>query len=317
MGEIPALAQLSRPHQRHAARGAHATNAQPLRPAGLPLDNPPDFPPSLRSEETGEIAYDSGHEEKFSGKARGQGTGKEGPREKGAGSKGVRRKAPAKPAAEARQNISVTTDIVIFTFEEQQLKVLLVRRATPPFEGLWAFPGGYLEGKEELDTCAARELKEETGLTGARLKQWGAVGTVGRDPRGRCVTVVYFGAVSSEISKPRVGDEVDEAAFHAVKRRPRLAFDHEQIVKHLLNVLKDEITQSEILFDFFRSVIPSTDMLALIEQIWGTTADRRKSEGFMHSLPFLQEMSGGTRFRLDRTEMRRWLEPTACASPTS
>ena len=217
------------------------------------------------------------------------------------------RQAQPKPATEARQGISVTTDIVIFTFEEQQLKVLLVRRATPPFEGLWAFPGGYLEGNEELDTCAARELKEETSLTGARLKQWGAVGTVGRDPRGRAVTVVYFGAVSSEISKPKVGDEVDEAVFHAVKRRPRLAFDHEQIVKQILNVLKDEITQSEILFDFFRSVIPSTDMLALIEQIWGTTADRRKWEGFMHSLPFLQEMSGGQRFRLDRTEMRRWL----------
>jgi 8-oxo-dGTP diphosphatase len=216
-------------------------------------------------------------------------------------------RAAEKQEPEVRQSVSVTADIVIFTFEEQQLKVLLVRRATPPFEGLWAFPGGYLEDNEELDTCAARELKEETGLAGARLKQWGAVGTVGRDPRGRAVTVVYFGAVSSEISKPRGGDDVDEAVFHPVKRRPRLAFDHEQILKQLLNVLKDEITQSEILFDFFRSVIPSSDMLALIEQIWGTTADRRKWEGFMHSLPFLQEMSGGQRFRLDRTEMRRWL----------
>jgi hypothetical protein len=78
-------------------------------------------------------------------------------------------------------------------------------------------------------------------------------------------------------------------------------------VKLLLNKLREEITQSEILFDFFRSVIPSADMLALIEQIWGTTADRRKWDSWMHSLPFLQEMSGGQRFRLDRTEMRRWL----------
>lgn len=210
-------------------------------------------------------------------------------------------------AAPGRPSIAVMTDVVLFTFDDQQLKVLLVRRATPPFEGLWAFPGGYLEEDEELDACAARELKEETGLSGARLKQWGAVGTVGRDPRGRSVSVVYFGAVSSEISKPQPSDEVDEAVFHPVKRRPRLAFDHEQITKHLLNTLRDEITQSEILFDFFRSVIPSADMLALIEQVWGTTADRRKWDSFMHSLPFLQEMSGGQRFRLDRTEMRRWL----------
>lgn len=203
--------------------------------------------------------------------------------------------------------ILVTTDVVLFTFEDQQLKVLLVKRATPPFEGLWAFPGGILEEDEELEECALRELKEETGIVGTRLKQFGAVGTIGRDPRGRSVTVVYFGAVPAEVSKPEPGEEVDDAMFHVVKRRPRLAFDHEQILKAILNRLKEEITQSEILFDFFRSVIPSADMLALIEQIWGTTADRRRWDGWMHSLPFLQEMSGGERFRLDRTEMRRWL----------
>lgn len=199
------------------------------------------------------------------------------------------------------------TDVVLFTFEDQQLKVLLVRRATPPFEGLWAFPGGFLEKDEELEECAARELKEETGLTGARLKQYGAVATKGRDPRGRSISVIFFGAVSAEVSKPQPADDADEAVYHPVKRRPRLAFDHETIIKGLLTALKEEITRSEILFDFFRSVIPSADMLALIEQVWGTTADRRKWDGFMHSLPFLQEMSGGQRFRLDRTEMRRWL----------
>jgi 8-oxo-dGTP diphosphatase len=220
-------------------------------------------------------------------------------------------KASAKEAAASdepkKQDISVMTDVVLFTFEDQQLKVLLVRRARPPFEGLWAFPGGFLEENEELEECAARELKEETGIAGARLKQYGAVGTVGRDPRGRSVSVIFFGAVSSEISKPQPADDADEAVYHAVKRRPRLAFDHEQIVKGLLTHLREEIIRSEILFDFFRSVIPSSDMLALIEQVWGTTADRRKWDGFMHSLPFLQEMSGGQRFRLDRTEMRRWL----------
>ena len=210
-------------------------------------------------------------------------------------------------AGPEEQKISIMTDVVLFTFEDQQLKVLLVRRARPPFEGLWAFPGGYLEVDEELEVSAARELKEETGITGARLKQYGAVGSLGRDPRGRSVSIVYFGAISAEIAKPNPADDADEAAFHPVKRRPRLAFDHEQIIKGLVNHLREEITQSEILFDFFRSVIPSADMLALIEQVWGTTADRRKWDTWMHSLPFLQEMSGGQRFRLDRTEMRRWL----------
>ncbi len=217
------------------------------------------------------------------------------------------KKSAVAEVEELGSGIFVTTDTVLFTFEDQQLKVLLIRRNRPPFEGLWAFPGGFLEPEEELEACAGRELKEETGLSGARLRQYGAVGSVGRDPRGRSISIVYFGAISSEISKPQPADDADEAAFHPVKRRPRLAFDHEQILKGMLNRLRDEIVQSEILFDFFRSVIPSADMLALIEQVWGTTADRRKWDGFMHRLPFLQEMSGGQKFRLDRTEMRRWL----------
>jgi 8-oxo-dGTP diphosphatase len=216
-------------------------------------------------------------------------------------------KKGATAEAEDVPSIFVTTDTVLFTFEDQQLKVLLVRRNRPPHEGLWAFPGGFLEADEEMEASAGRELKEETGLSGARLKQYGAVGSVGRDPRGRSISIVYFGAVAAEVSKPQPADDADEAAFHPVKRRPRLAFDHEHILKGLLARLHEEIVQSEILFDFFRSVIPSADMLALIEQIWGTTADRRKWDGFMHRLPFLQEMSGGQKFRLDRTEMRRWL----------
>lgn len=219
----------------------------------------------------------------------------------------ARKPGPNDAVAAPKQDINVMCDIVVFTFDDQQLKILLVRRANPPYEGLWALPGGYLEANEELENCAARELKEETGLTGARLKQALTVATVKRDPRGRSLSVIYFGAVSAEVSHPEAADDAVEAAFHSVKRRPRLAFDHEQIIKQLLNLLKEEITRSEILFDFFRSVIPSSDMLALIEQIWGTTADRRKWDAWMHSLPFLQEMSGGTRFRLDRTEMRRWL----------
>ena len=206
------------------------------------------------------------------------------------------------------QDIKVTVDVAMFSFDDQQLKILLIRRACEPYSGLWAFPGGYLENNEELEAGALRELKEETGLSVAvRLKQVMAVGTQGRDKRGRSVSILYLGAMSMENAKLEPQDDSVEAAFHPVKRRPRLAFDHEQITKQLLSMLKEEVLRSEILFDFFRSVIPSADMLALVEQIWGTTADRRRWDNWMRSLPFLQEMSGGEKFRLDRTEMRRWL----------
>jgi len=216
------------------------------------------------------------------------------------------------------QDIKVIVYVVMFAFEEQQLKFVLIRSADEPYGGLCAFPGGYLKNDEVLEAGVLRELKEQTGLgkTGSiRLKQIMTVGPLKKDARGRSISVFYLGAIPLLVDE-KTGKRVEElkpmidsieADYHPVKKHPILAFDHEQITKQLLSILKEEALRTEILFDFFRSVIPASDMLSLVEQVWGTTADRRKWDAWMRSLPFLQEMSGGEKYRLDRTEMRRWL----------
>ena len=60
----------------------------------------------------------------------------------------------------------VTTDCLIFRKIDGNWHLLLIERGNEPFKGCWALPGGFLEMEEDLDTCAARELQEETGLTG-------------------------------------------------------------------------------------------------------------------------------------------------------
>src|SRR5688572_7432511 len=87
----------------------------------------------------------------------------------------------------------VTADIVVFTFKAPRLHVLLVERGNEPFKGKWALPGGFLKPDEELETCARRELAEETSLQTFFLEQFATLGTVGRDPRGRVVTVAWLG----------------------------------------------------------------------------------------------------------------------------
>lgn len=56
------------------------------------------------------------------------------------------------------EHMAVTTDCVIFTYENRTLKVLLVRRGTDPFKGKWAFPGGFLKLDETAKDGALREL---------------------------------------------------------------------------------------------------------------------------------------------------------------
>jgi len=60
---------------------------------------------------------------------------------------------------------ALTVDIVLFYHHEDSLEVLLIKRAREPFEGHWAFPGGFVDKDESLEDAAARELLEETGLS--------------------------------------------------------------------------------------------------------------------------------------------------------
>ncbi|UZH55041.1 NUDIX hydrolase [Salinimicrobium tongyeongense] len=130
----------------------------------------------------------------------------------------------------ARQNISVTTDCVIFFSNNGRPKVLLVKRKKDPFKDQWALPGGFLEDEEPLEDGAKRELEEETGLKVGRLKQLQAFGTPGRDPRGRTISITFWGEVTSE-EKVEGNDDAADARWFLLSDLPELAFDHSEILQ--------------------------------------------------------------------------------------
>jgi 8-oxo-dGTP diphosphatase len=104
--------------------------------------------------------------------------------------------------------------------------VLLIERKRPPFEGMWALPGGFLEMNETLEETALRELQEETGITGIELKQFHTFSKVNRDPRHRTITTVYIGYAHEKTATPKAGDDAAKAEWFALDQLPPLAFDH-------------------------------------------------------------------------------------------
>ena len=124
---------------------------------------------------------------------------------------------------------AVTVDVVIVT-REKKPRVLLIRRKHPPYAGMWAIPGGFVDMGEGLEDAARRELREETGVTVDDLEQLQAFGDPKRDPRGRTISVVYLARVDANRVKPRAADDAAAAAWHRLDQLPPLAFDHAAIL---------------------------------------------------------------------------------------
>lgn len=124
--------------------------------------------------------------------------------------------------------IKVTVDILL----EDKGKILLVKRAFPPFKGKWALPGGYIEYGETAEKAAAREAKEETGLDVEIVGLVGVYSDPKRDPRGHQITIAY--KARKKGGKIKKSKETKEARMWDITGLPKLAFDHSKIIKDAL-----------------------------------------------------------------------------------
>ena len=121
------------------------------------------------------------------------------------------------------------TDCVLFDGDG---RLLLIRRAKPPYEGCFALPGGHVEVGETVEAACRRELFEETGLRVRDLRLVGVYSEPERDPRGHVVSVAFLAAGWE--GEPSAGTDAAAASFVASWRGERLAFDHRRIVDDAL-----------------------------------------------------------------------------------
>jgi len=132
----------------------------------------------------------------------------------------------------------VTVDAIVFAFFDNKAKLLLVTRKSEPFKSKWALPGGFVDIDEELDKAATRELAEETGLTNVPLEQMHTFGNLGRDPRGRQITITFTGIAEKGLSKIKAGDDADKVRWFDIEKLPKeMAFDHKKIAEFAIRKL--------------------------------------------------------------------------------
>ncbi|HEY3389053.1 MAG TPA: NUDIX hydrolase [Prolixibacteraceae bacterium] len=125
--------------------------------------------------------------------------------------------------------LAMTVDAIIVADNFSEIMVLLIQRKHGPFEGVWALPGGFVGMDETLKEACNRELFEETGLKDVELKQFYTFDAIGRDPRHRTVTTVFYGRIP-EPADVTGGDDAAKADWFPIISLPPMAFDHAEII---------------------------------------------------------------------------------------
>ncbi len=183
---------------------------------------------------------------------------------------------------------SVTTDCVIFGFDGSKLKVLLIERGLEPFKGKWAFPGGFLKMDESAEEGALRELREETGLTDAYIRQFHTFTAPDRDPRERVITIAYFALV--RLQDVVGGDDAAQAQWFSFDEVPSLAFDHDQILRMAEHELRRLIHFEPIGFELLPEKFTMRALQRLYEAILNVKFDRRNFYNKMMHLGLLNQL---------------------------
>jgi len=185
---------------------------------------------------------------------------------------------------------ALTTDCIIFGFDEVELKVLLIERGIEPFMGQWAFPGGFVNMDETTDEGAKRELFEETRLKNVFIEQLFTFSDVDRDPRGRVISVAYYALVNLKDHAAVAGDDAAKAKWFSVKDVPSLAFDHEKIFRMAMYRLKGKIRYQPIGFELLPAKFTLSDLQHLYELVLEIKLDKRNFRKKILKMDLLTEL---------------------------
>ena len=162
---------------------------------------------------------------------------------------------------------SATADICVIASDWETAEILLIRRGGHPCLGEWALPGGFANKNEPLEETAARELLEETGISGVELELIGVYSEPGRDPRGWTISAAYGTVVEKEQVAVQAGDDAAAAAWFQVVYKEgeislkrgdtilpvsagaqegtaKLAFDHRHIIDDAIRKFLISVTES-------------------------------------------------------------------------
>lgn len=193
-----------------------------------------------------------------------------------------------------QNQLYVTVDLLILTVRNGRLLLLLSRRINPPFQDTWGLPGRFVGLDETAEKAAQLLLEEMLPVPDAFLEQLYSFSDVGRDPRGRVISMAYLVLIpweklaQAESSFRAFIVSLDEHGLILTSEEGDmqlsagdLAFDHGKIVETGISRLRGKIDYTDIGFyllsnpDAFSLSELQTVFEAVLEQTLDTSNFRR------------------------------------------
>ncbi len=170
--------------------------------------------------------------------------------------------------------ILVAVDCIIFGFDGEELKLLLIKRGFEPGKGNWSLMGGFVREEENFENAAYRILNELTGLNGMYMEQLFAFGDPFRDPMERTISIAYFTLIDIHKYEKQINNSY-HAEWFSLKKIPSLIFDHQQIIELAKEKLRYKAAFHPILLELLPEKFTLPQLQILYEQIYDTSFDKR------------------------------------------
>ncbi len=173
-----------------------------------------------------------------------------------------------------QKRMLVATDCIIFGFDGEELKLLLIKRSFQPERDKWSLMGGFLRADETLPEAAHRVLLQLTGLTGVYMEQLQAFSEPARDPKEHTVSIDYFALIDIQRLETELSDQY-HAEWFPLKDRPGLVFDQEDMVGQAQKQLRYHAAMHPILFELLPGKFTIPQLQNLYECVYDTVFDSR------------------------------------------
>jgi 8-oxo-dGTP diphosphatase len=193
----------------------------------------------------------------------------------------------AKALVSTYPTVPLTVDCVIFSFEENALKVLLIKSDLAQFQDKLTLLGDNVQIHEDLDTAANRVLKERTGMNNVYLEQVQTFSKPDRHPGGRVITTVYASLLNIKHHELIIHD--NELKWHHVNQISEMAFDHKQILEVCTKWLQKKVQEEPLAFNLLPVKFSLRQLQNVYEAILDVKLDRRNFRKKFASMGFLND----------------------------